>query len=172
MRLKIDNFDGVGVRDYTAALATDKKIRIIRRINRPNELELHLVSNGPNFVVPADGARLILQREDNGLSLFSGYLTSAPEFEYLGWGERGPVYRYTIRAVSDEAVLNRKTLPPRCPFVGRSAGDALRQITESIAPGAFDTSAVLEPIEHTAKHDQPRSTCGPIMSLVPSTRVT
>ena len=55
MRLKIDNFDGVGVRDYTAALATDKKIRIIRRINRPNELELHLVSNGPNFVVPADG---------------------------------------------------------------------------------------------------------------------
>ena len=42
--------------------------------------------------------------EGNGQNVFTGYLSAGPEFEYLGWGERGPVYRYNLVARSDEAI--------------------------------------------------------------------
>ncbi len=66
----------------------------------------------------------------------------APAFEYLGRGERGPIYRYNLIAQSDEALLDLKRLRgATAPFVERSAGDALRQLTQDAMPGAFDTSA-------------------------------
>ena len=33
-------------------------------------------------------------------------------------------------------------LPDRCPSLDRSAGNALRQLTQDLMPGVFDTSAV------------------------------
>ncbi len=52
------------------------------------------------------------------------------------------MYRYNVTAHSDEVVLNQKALPNRSPFVGRSAGNALRQLAQDLLPGWFDTSAV------------------------------
>ena len=69
-------------------------------------------------------------------------MTQAPQYEYLGWGEQGPVYRYNVVAQSDEVVLDQKALPNRSPFVDRSAGDALQQLAQDLLPGWFDTSAV------------------------------
>ncbi len=66
----------------------------------------------------------------------------APGFEYLGWGERGAIYRYNLAAVGDEALLDRKRLSARPPFVDRGAGNALRQLTENLLPGVFDENAV------------------------------
>ena len=51
-------------------------------------------------IVPAGGARVIVSRDD-GTKLFTGYLAEAPAYEYLGWGERGPGYRYTTVQVWD-----------------------------------------------------------------------
>jgi hypothetical protein len=94
-------------------------------------------------VVPVNGARITLGRS-NGQDVFTGYLISSPQFEYLGWGEGGPVYRYAIVAESDEAILDQKRLPARFPFVARSAGSALRQITQDLLPDTFDTSPVAD----------------------------
>lgn len=141
MKLQIDNFDGSGPRDYTPAIDSARMPRVVRKLNQPAELQVSLVANGADFVVPANGARVTLGRT-NGQDVFTGYLMQAPIFEYLGWGERGPVYRYNLVALSDEAILDRKRLPDRSPFVDRSAGNALRQITTDLLPGVFDTTAV------------------------------
>src|SRR5437764_3732265 len=135
MRLLLDNTD------YTSALAADAPPRITRKLNRPSRLECALVlaPNGP--VVPPANARVVLQRED-GTKLFTGYLQAIPSHQYLGWGERGPEYRVQLAATSDEALLDRKLLPHRPPFVARTAGAALKQLANDLLPGTFDLTQV------------------------------
>ena len=141
MKLTIDNLDSSGPRDYTAALDAERPPRLHRRLNRPAELRASLVANDTQFVVPARGARVILAR-NSGEKLFTGYAAAPPQYEYLGWGERGPVYRYALRALGDESLLDTKTLPRRASLVNRAAGDALKQLANDLLPGVFDTSAV------------------------------
>jgi len=139
MNLQIDNLDGFGPRDYTATIDGSRMPQVIRKLNQPSELRISLVADTADFVVPAVGARITLGKT-NGQDVFTGYLIQAPAFDYLGWGEQGPVYRYNLIAQSDETLLNEKRLPDRCPFVERSAGNALRQLTQDLLPGVFDTS--------------------------------
>lgn len=133
MKLTIDNLD------YTAALDAERPPRVWRRLNRPTELRAHLYASDAQFVVPAAGSRVMLAR-NNGDKAFTGYAAAAPEYEYLGWGEGGPAYRYVLRALSDESRLAAKTLPKRADFVLRAAGETLRTLANDAAPGAFDTS--------------------------------
>jgi hypothetical protein len=155
MKLQIDNFDGHGPRDYTSAIDVSRSPKILRRLNKPDELQLSLLADTPDFIVPSNGARVTLGRA-NGGDVFTGYLTQAPAFEYLGWCERGPVYRYNLVAQGDEVLLDRKQIPNCPPFVDRSAGDALRQLTEDLLPGIFDTSAVqqVDTLAHYAPDPQ------------------
>lgn len=141
MKLTIDNFDNRGPVDYSAWIDAETPPHIRRRLNQPSELSFALVAGQPQFVVPIEGARVLLARS-NGSLLFTGYLAAAPEYEYLGWGVCGPAYRYSLLAISDELLLDRKTLPSRGPFLGRTAGDVLRQLAEDTLPGALDYSAV------------------------------
>lgn len=141
MKLTIDNLQGQGPQDYTGAVDGTKPPRVERKLNQPAELQFSLVANSPGFVIPVTGARVTLGKT-NGSDVFTGYVTAAPQYEYLGWGEQGPVYRYNIVAQSDEVVLNQKALPNRSPFVDRSAGNALRQLAQDLLPGVFDTTAV------------------------------
>ena len=157
MKLLIDNFDGLGAINYTAALDGSRLPHVIRKINQPSELRFSLVADSPEFVVPAVGARVTLGRT-NGQDVFTGYLAASPVFEYLGWGERGPAYRYNLIATSDEALLDRKRLPDRPPFVERSAGNALRQLTNDLVPGVFDTSAAQDLDQLAAYVPDPQKT--------------
>jgi hypothetical protein len=141
MNLTIDNLQGQGPQDYTAALDGTKLPNVERKLNQPAELQFSLVANSPGFVIPAMGARVTLGKT-NGSDVFTGYVTAAPQYEYLGWGEQGPVYRYNVVAQSDEIVLDQKALPNRSPFVERSAGNALQQLAQDLLPGWFNTSAV------------------------------
>lgn len=141
MKLTIDNLDGRGPQDYTGAIDGSRLPQIVRKLHKPWELQVSLVANNPNFIVPATGARIILVKA-NGQNVFTGYLMQAPEFDYLGWGGQGPVYRYDLTVLSDEALLDEKRLPDRCPFVERSAGNALQQLAQDLLPGVFDTSQV------------------------------
>ena len=138
MRLSIDNMLGAGAVDYSSALDLTVAPRVLRKINQPAELRCSLAGAGKAIVA---GARVILTKA-NGNIVFTGYLTQAPQCEYLGWGEAGAVYRYQLVAESDEILLDQKVLPNRAPFVGRSAGSALRQLAQDLLSGAFDTSAV------------------------------
>jgi hypothetical protein len=140
MKLQIDNLDGLGPVNYTTSIDGSHSPQLTRKLNQPSELRFSLVADSPEFVVPVTGARVTLGLT-NGQDVFTGYLMQSPAFEYLGWGERGPVYRYDFVAQSDEGLLDEKRLPDRCPFLDRSAGNALRQLTEDLMPGVFDTSA-------------------------------
>lgn len=137
MRILIDNTD------YTGALDAAAPPRVVRRLNQPSRLECALVLTPAAPVVPEAGARVLLERDD-GTRLFTGYLDAAPAHEYLGWGERGPEYRLAASATSDEALLDRKALPERAPFVARPAGEILRETAESLLPGAFDLAGVAD----------------------------
>ena len=141
MRLTIDNLQGGGAADYTATLDGTVLPEIERKLNRPAVLRLKLSGNSSGFVAPVSGGRIRLAKA-NGELWFTGYLTQAPQPEYLGWGEQGAVYRYEIVAESDEFLLDEKILPNRAPFVARTAGSALRQMVQDLFPGGFDTSAV------------------------------
>jgi hypothetical protein len=141
MKLTIDNLLGLGPQDYTGALDGTRPPKVERKLNQPAELQFSLLANAPGFVIPARGARVTLGKT-NGSDVFTGYVTAAPQYEYLGWGEQGPVYRYNVVAQSDEVLLNQKALPNRSPFVDRSAGNALRQLAQDVLPGYFNTSAV------------------------------
>jgi hypothetical protein len=141
MNLTIDNLQGQGPQDYTVTLDGTKPPRVERKLSQPAELQFSLVANSPGFVIPLTGARVILGKT-NGSDVFTGYVTAAPQYEYLGRGEQGPVYRYNVAAQSDEVLLDQKALPNRSPFVDRSAGDALRQLAQDLLPGWFNTSAV------------------------------
>jgi hypothetical protein len=141
MKLQIDNFDGTGAHDYTSAIESTGLPRIIRRLNHGSQMHVTLVADSPSFLVPADGARVTLKRNDDQ-DIFTGYLIAAPTYEYLGWGQTGPVYRYQLKAASDEIILDRKRLPSRASFVARSAGDAIKELSRELLPGVFDTSSV------------------------------
>ena len=141
MKLTIDNFDNRGAVDYSGWVDAGTGARILRRLNRPSEMRCTLLSASPQFVVPVKGARVILARSD-GAALFTGYITAAPEYEYLGWGEAGPAYRYSLSAASDELLFDHKVLPERAPFVARTAGEMLRELADDAMPGALDYSEV------------------------------
>jgi hypothetical protein len=141
MKLTIDNLQGQGPTDYTASLDGTVTPRVERKINQPAGMRCSLVNASAGFAVPVMGARIVLTKTSGEL-LFTGYLTQSPEFEHLGLGERGAEYRYNLSAESDEVLLDQKSLPNRAPFVGRSAGSALRQLVEDLLPGWLDTGRV------------------------------
>jgi hypothetical protein len=141
MNLTIDNLQGQGPQDYAGGLDGTKPLAVERKLNQPAEMQFSLVANLPGLAVPVMGARVILTKAD-GSFVFTGYVTVAPQYEYLGRGEQEPVYRYNVVAQSDEVLLDQKALPNRAPFVDRSAGSALRQLTQDLLPGWFDTAGV------------------------------
>jgi hypothetical protein len=141
MNLTIDNLQGQGPQDYTGGLDATKPPEVGRKLNQLAGLQFSLVGNLPGLAIPVTGARVVLSRAD-GSFVFTGYVTGVPQYEYLGWGEQGPVYRYTVVAQSDEVLLDQKALPTRAPFVERSAGNAIQQLAKDLLPGWFDMAAV------------------------------
>lgn len=146
MKLMIDNLDGRGALDYTVFVDAGKGACIVRKLNSPAELKVSLVPGNMapgagSFAVPASGARITLALSNNN-DLFTGYLTAAPSYQYLGWKDQGPQYRYELVALSDVMLLDQKAPPPHPPFVDRNAGNAFQQLTIDALPGWFDLSGV------------------------------
>ena len=143
MKLLIDNFDGHGPQDYSPFLDGDNLPALKRKLNRATEMHAWLASADPAFQMPASGARVVLQRDDGG-KLFTGYLTGAPQQEMLGHCQSGTVWRYTLSALDDSWLLDHNAPTARLPFTYRTAGDALRTITNDVLPGVLDVSDVQE----------------------------
>jgi len=141
MKLLIDNHDGLGLQDYSAYLDAEHLPQLKRRLNRAAEMQTWLASGDEGFRVPASGARVILERDD-GHKLFTGYLTAAPELQYLGAAQNGTLWRYGLFATDDSWLLDHNAPTARTPFVCRTAGDALRTITNDVLPGGLDVSGV------------------------------
>ena len=90
MKLTIDNYDGLGQQDYSAFFDAEHLPMLKRRLNRATEMQACLASSDAAFRVPASGARVVLQRND-GYKVFTGYLTAAPQQQYLGGTQSGAV---------------------------------------------------------------------------------
>src|ERR1035437_3076389 len=110
MNLLIDNNDGLGQQDYTACVDVDHLPKIARRLNRAATMTAWLVAADPSFHPPVSGARVLLQRAD-GFRLFTGYLATAPEQQYLGYSQAGAAWRYTLQALDDSCLLDHNALP-------------------------------------------------------------
>ena len=143
MKIIIDNHDGLGPQDYSAYFDADNLPKLKRRLNRAAEMQAWLASGDAGFHVPASGARVVLQRDD-GYKLFTGYLTAAPQQQYLGTTQEGAVWRYALAATDDSWRLDHNAPTARTPFVYRTAGDALRTITHDVLPGGLNLSGVQE----------------------------
>jgi hypothetical protein len=140
MNLLIDNNDGLGPQDYTARLDADRLPQIGRKLNAAATLCAWLVSADASFRPPCSGGRVILQRSD-GFRLFTGYLDVPPQMEYLGSGQTA-AWRYRLHALDDSSLTDRNPLPARTPFASRTAGDALKTLTNDVLPGGVDVSGV------------------------------
>ena len=141
MKITIDNHDGLGPQDYSEYFDAEHLPRLKRRLNRAAEMLAWLASSDPGFQIPVSGARVVLQRDD-GYKLFTGYLTAAPQQQYLGSTQTGAVWRYGLAAADDSWLLEHNAPTARTPFVYRTAGDALRTITNDVLPGVLDVSGV------------------------------
>ncbi len=62
MKLQIDNLDGNGAIDYSMAIDGMKPPQVVRKLNVPAELQCSLLADGPEFVAPANGARITLAK--------------------------------------------------------------------------------------------------------------
>ena len=141
MKLLIDNLDGHGALDYSAFVDLSAGVSVVRKLNRPVECRVSLVSASGNCVVPSAGARVVLVRYDDS-DVFTGYLMAAPSNRYLGWSDLGPQYSYELVALSDAMLLEQKAPSPEPPFVAQSAGGAFERLTLDALPGWFDLSGV------------------------------
>jgi hypothetical protein len=126
MKLTIDNHDGNGAVDYSAAVVAGRPLRIVRRLNEPVTCAMTLL-RATILAVPARNGRVMVE-DDAGVTLFTGYIDTEPALELTGQGMTGAVYAAVLSAISDDILLSRQPLPQSGSTCGASAGAALQSL--------------------------------------------
>jgi hypothetical protein len=145
----IDNLDGAGAVDYSAALCADAPLQIERTLNQPSRcsgsLDVGSAANpGASFALPVPARRgRIVVSSDSGTILFTGYIATEPVPEYVGVGVAGPVYRVAFSAISDEWLLDKQTLTLVGDGFAVAGGTLLSSLTNRVAAGLLSTSGVV-----------------------------
>ncbi len=142
MKVTIDNLDGVGAVDYSAALCADRPLKIERTLNAPSVCSGMLDVSDAALAVPVRRGRVIATAA-NGTVLFTGYVATDPEAVYAGTGVKGPVYRYAFNAVSDEWLLDKQAVPLSGTGLEQSGGQLLKTLTGRVDAGLFTTTGVM-----------------------------
>ena len=141
MKVTIDNLDGAGALDYSAALCPEGPPKIARTLNAPSVCSGMLDVSDAGLPVPGRRGRVVVTAE-NGTVLFTGYVATEPEPVYAGTGLMGPVYRYVFSAVSDEWLLDKQAMPLSGAGLAQSGGQLLRTLTSRLNSGSFTTAGV------------------------------
>jgi hypothetical protein len=149
LKLTIDNLDGVGEVDYSAAICPDTPLTVGRVLNTPSRcsglLEVGTQANpgsGTPLPVPARRGRVVVSA-DSGTLLFTGYLATEPVPIYIGVGLAGPVYRFEFTAISDEWLLDKLTLTLTGSGFAATGGTLLQTLTDRVFAGLLTTSEVV-----------------------------
>lgn len=149
MILTIDNLDGHGAVDYSAAVSADAPFAIERTLNAPSRCTGSLViasSVDPGFApalpVPVRRARIVVTSA-SGTTLFTGYIATEPESIYAGTGLAGPVYRIAFTAISDEWLLDKLSLVLTNNGYAAMGGTLLAQLANRTGDGLLTTSGVV-----------------------------
>lgn len=137
MKVTIDNQDGNGPLDYSQAICADnaaeKALVITRVLNEPSLARLQMDCANHGLATPAINAWVVITA-DNGAILFTGYVPSAPEPLFMGYGSAGPEYRMVLNVLSEDWLLNREALPQTAPLLGQTAGQMVRILTNRVNP--------------------------------------
>ncbi len=141
MKLTIDNLDGLGAQDYTAALATDQPLQLERRFNLPSICTMVLDCAAHNLETPARRGRVVMMAE-NGTVMFTGYIAAAAAPMYAGAGIAGAYYRWEVNAISDEMLLDKLPVPWGGAGYGESAAQILETLTTRVRSGTIATGGV------------------------------
>ena len=147
MTLTIDNLDGLGAIDYSAAVdrsnATEAgALAITRTLNAPSILKGALCLEGSTLAIPVRQGRVVLASA-SGTILFTGYLATEPVAIYAGVASEGPVYRLAFSAVSDEWLLDKQADGAQAGVAFASpGGTVLDTLTNRLDAGVLNTSAL------------------------------
>jgi hypothetical protein len=142
VKVTIDNLDGAGAVDYSAALCADGPLKIARSLNAPSVCSGMLDVSDAALTVPARRGRVVVTAA-NGTVLFTGYIATEPEVIYAGTALTGPVYRYEFSAVSDEWLLDKQAVPSSGAGLAQSGGQLLTTLTNRVDAGLFTTTGVM-----------------------------
>ncbi|HEX3570731.1 MAG TPA: hypothetical protein VHU44_07900 [Acidobacteriaceae bacterium] len=153
MQITIDNLDGKGPRDYSAAVSADGPLKIERVLNQPSRCTGELLFGGcfmpgadPGLTLPARQARIIVS-SGFGTILFTGYIATEPEQVYSGFGIAGPIYRAAFTAFSDEWLLDKQATTLTADGFATDASTLLGALAERTAAGVLSTSeATINPV--------------------------
>jgi hypothetical protein len=143
VKVTIDNLDGRGAVDYSAALCGDGPVKVARGLNVPSICSGMLDVSDAGLLVPARRGRVVVTAA-NGTVLFTGYIATDPEAVYAGTGLKGSVYRYAFSAVSDEWLLDKQAVPLSGAGLAQSGGQVLTTLTNRVDAGLFTTSGVVD----------------------------
>jgi hypothetical protein len=146
VKVTIDNLDGAGAVDYSAALCADGPLKIERTLNVPSICSGMLDVGDASLVVPARRGRVVVTAA-SGTVLFTGYVATEPEAAYAGTGLKGPVYRYAFSAVSDEWLLDKQAVPLSGAGLAQSGGELLTTLTNRVDGGLFTMTEVMNGLE-------------------------
>jgi hypothetical protein len=149
VKFTIDNLNGGGAVDYTAAISAEAPFTIERVLNTPSRctgtLDVGAPANPgslPALPVPARRARVVVSA-DSGTILFTGYLATEPVPVYVGAGLAGPVYRVAFAAISDEWLLDKQTATLTGAGFAVAGGTLLSTLTTRTGAGLLTTSGVV-----------------------------
>ncbi len=139
MILTIDNLDGRGAVDYSAAVDASAPLVLTRVLNAPSILKGVLCLEGSALAVPVRRGRVVVT-SDAGVLLFTGYLTTEPVAVYAGMASAGAVYRLAMHAVSDEWLLDKAAAGLRTPAALQVSGaSALLALSRTTGQNLFAT---------------------------------
>jgi len=105
--LTIDNLDGLGAVDYSAAIDRSEPVAIARTLNVPSIAKGVLCLASTARAIPVRRGRVVITSQA-GTVLFTGYLATEPVAIYAGVASAGAVYRFAFSAVSDEWLLDKQ----------------------------------------------------------------
>ena len=142
MKVTIDNLDGLGAVDYSAALCADGPLKIERVLNAPSRCSGMLDVSDAGLAVPVRRGRMVVTSA-TGTVLFTGYVATEPQAVYAGTATKGPVYRYAFSAISDEWLLDKQSVPVSGAGLAQTAGQVLTTLTNRVDGGLFTTTGVL-----------------------------
>ncbi|MHB1023190.1 MAG: hypothetical protein ACYC46_07780 [Acidobacteriaceae bacterium] len=143
MKVTIDNLDGKGPADYSAALSTSKPLRIERKLNEPTICTMLLDCNGASLEVPVRRARITITAENSAL-LFTGYVATEPAPVYAGAGMTGPLYLTSLSAMSDEWLLDKQPVPMSGAGYSQGTGQLLKTLTSRVGTNQIATNNVVD----------------------------
>lgn len=125
-----------------------KSIQITEKLNAPSQMTFSMTPIDYGFILPPQRSYVELFSTIADRSIFTGFISSEPSRNYRAKHLLGKQYKqlftFSLSCVSDEHLLNIKSVPFIPAFVNRTQGQILAKIADILCPGFFDASEIAD----------------------------